>query len=46
MIGEQHFFSTVGGAVHAYVTEHGVEWRDWEEDQDADDAARSQQPRA
>ncbi len=45
MIGEQHFFSTVGGAVHAYVNEHGVEWRDWEEDQDVDDAAPSQQPR-
>ncbi len=30
-IGENRFFSTVGGAVHAYVDEHGVEWRDWED---------------
>ena len=33
-IGEHRFFSTVGGAVHAYVDEHGVEWRDWEDQEE------------
>ena len=31
LIGEERFYSTIGDAVHAYVDEHGVEWRDWEE---------------
>jgi len=32
LIGEGRFFSTVGGAVHAYVAAHGVEWHDWEDE--------------
>ncbi len=31
LIGEERFFSTIGDAVHTYVDEHGVEWRDWED---------------
>jgi hypothetical protein len=30
-IGEDRFYSTVGGAVRAYVEEHRVHWVDWEE---------------
>ncbi len=37
LIGEGRFYSTVGGAVHAYVDEYGVEWRDWEDQGDAAD---------
>ena len=40
LIGEERFYSTVGVAVHAYVDEHGVEWRDWEDQGDAEDEAR------
>jgi high affinity sulfate transporter 1 len=29
--GEEHFFPTVGSAVHRYVAETGVSWIDWEE---------------
>jgi high affinity sulfate transporter 1 len=39
LIGEERFYSTVGGAVHAYVAEHGVEWLDWEDRADAEDGA-------
>jgi high affinity sulfate transporter 1 len=46
LIGEQRFFSTVGAAVHAYVNEHGVEWRDWEDDQEPDEGSHGQQPEA
>jgi high affinity sulfate transporter 1 len=31
-IGRTRFFPTVGSAVHAYVEETGVPWRDWEDD--------------
>lgn len=31
LIGPQRFHPTVGAAVHAYVAEHDVEWRDWED---------------
>jgi MFS superfamily sulfate permease-like transporter len=30
-IGRERFYPTVGAAVHAYVTEAGVEWLDWED---------------
>jgi high affinity sulfate transporter 1 len=30
-IGEEHFYPTIGLAVHAHVAEQGVDWRDWEE---------------
>lgn len=40
-IGEHRFFSTVGGAVHAHVDEHQVEWRDWEDREEAPSAERS-----
>ncbi|HEY1294742.1 MAG TPA: SulP family inorganic anion transporter [Chloroflexota bacterium] len=30
-IGPQYLFPTVGSAVHAYVSESGVEWVDWED---------------
>jgi high affinity sulfate transporter 1 len=30
-IGESRFYPTVGLAVHAYVAEHGVDWRDWDD---------------
>jgi MFS superfamily sulfate permease-like transporter len=32
LIGPQRFHPTVGAAVHAYVAEHDVEWRDWEDE--------------
>ncbi|MGF6998873.1 SulP family inorganic anion transporter [Paraburkholderia sp. GAS32] len=32
MIGEQHFFPTVGQAVNRYLKSHPVEWRDWEDE--------------
>jgi high affinity sulfate transporter 1 len=31
-IGRTRFYPTVGSAVHAYVQETGVAWRDWEEE--------------
>jgi high affinity sulfate transporter 1 len=31
LIGEGHFYRTVGGAVHAYITAEHVEWVDWED---------------
>jgi high affinity sulfate transporter 1 len=34
-MGEQHFFPTTGVAVDAYLEQHDVEWRDWEDDADA-----------
>jgi MFS superfamily sulfate permease-like transporter len=30
-IGPDHFFSTIGTAVHRYIEETGVEWVDWED---------------
>jgi high affinity sulfate transporter 1 len=30
-IGADHFYPTIGTAVHAYVDETGVEWIDWDE---------------
>jgi MFS superfamily sulfate permease-like transporter len=30
-IGVDHFFPTIGTAVHGYVAETGVEWVDWED---------------
>ena len=30
-VGEGRFYPTIGLAVHAYVAEHGVDWRDWED---------------
>ncbi len=30
-IGEDHFFPTLGAAVHAYVRESGIDWVDWED---------------
>jgi MFS superfamily sulfate permease-like transporter len=30
-IGAEHFFSTVGEAVKAYVAAFGVQWSDWED---------------
>lgn len=32
LIGEHRFYPTVGAAVHAYIDEHGVDWRDWEDE--------------
>jgi high affinity sulfate transporter 1 len=31
-IGAAHFYSTIGQAVHAYVTDFGIHWVDWEEE--------------
>jgi high affinity sulfate transporter 1 len=31
-IGEERFYPTIGLAVHSYIDEHGVPWRDWEEE--------------
>ena len=31
LIGEERFYPTIGAAVRAYVDEHGVDWRDWED---------------
>jgi len=31
LVGEGHFYRTVGEAVHAYVGAEHVEWVDWEE---------------
>jgi hypothetical protein len=30
-IGEESFYPTIGTAVHAYVDETGVPWRDWQD---------------
>ncbi|MEM5367527.1 SulP family inorganic anion transporter [Paraburkholderia azotifigens] len=32
VMGEQHFFPTIGVAVDTYLAEHDVEWRDWDEE--------------
>jgi hypothetical protein len=31
-IGPEHFFPTLGVAVKAYLQQHEVEWRDWEDE--------------
>lgn len=31
LLGEEAFHPTIGVAVHRYVDEHGVDWRDWED---------------
>lgn len=36
-IGKEHFFPTVGAAVHAYVRESGVDWVDWEDEPDREE---------
>jgi high affinity sulfate transporter 1 len=41
LIGEGRFYATVGAAVHAYVEEHGVEWRDWEDQAVPSDSSRT-----
>ena len=30
-IGEERFYPTIGLAVHAHVADHGIDWRDWED---------------
>ncbi len=34
-IGPGRFYPTVGSAVHAYVNEYRIEWRDWEDESGA-----------
>ncbi|ACC74874.1 DUF6691 family protein [Paraburkholderia phymatum] len=34
VMGEQHFFPTLGVAVDAYLAQHDVEWRDWEDERE------------
>jgi MFS superfamily sulfate permease-like transporter len=33
-IGEEQFYRTIGEAVHKYVEEKGVDWRDWEDEEE------------
>ena len=37
-LGVGYFFRTTGEAVHAYIRETGVDWRDWEDGAPADSA--------
>jgi MFS superfamily sulfate permease-like transporter len=43
-IGEDHFFSTLGSAVHRYVDETGVGWVDWEDAHEGETERQSPNP--
>ena len=36
-IGEGRFYETLGTAVHSYVDETGVDWKDWTDDEQPND---------
>ena len=36
LVGEDRFYPTIGESVHSHVAEHGIDWRDWEDEEQAE----------